>query len=286
MSTLSTCSTLLPHRGILGRDSARLPVSDKGAAGPVIQFFCTWEQNLRAFGSAPVVLLYFLADDTIELRQAARDAKPAVAFALASVGSGADLPMLQKRQRIAKCAQSKSMRVAQRPGCASALPPAHPCIFEWRFVLHPAHAHVPHVCRPGAWGSALERPFTAPASRAVGPQSDPKPPAGGSRPCRPPHGFYHWSDLAIGKPVVLAGMSLCIADADGAARAHFAANGKSIEVDKTGFDVRELLASARNVRCVCRAAAAPGLYSVAGLSSAACIAEGLRHRHTVLACQR
>ena len=97
MSTLSSCSTLLPMRGTIGRESsARNPRQEQFA------FFCTWEQNSRAFGSNPILLCYFPSDDSIELRQAPRGSK-AGPF-LASYAAGCvSAPLVAKRQRVAKC---------------------------------------------------------------------------------------------------------------------------------------------------------------------------------------
>ena len=103
-------------------------------------------------------------------------------------------------------------------------------------------------CRPGPWGQAHTRPSTAPSSRAT----PLKPSSGGSRPCRPAEGFYRWSDLAVGKPIALAGMSLCIVAADAAAEAFYAQKGASLTFDAEHFDGTELLATAANVRCVLR----------------------------------
>ena len=101
MSTLSVCSTLLPDRGRLGRDSM---VSDSVArASPFLQFYCIWEQNLRAFSSNPVMLRYFTNDDTVELRQMTSMLKPEAAFALGAGGAAEAMPLLLKRQRAAKC---------------------------------------------------------------------------------------------------------------------------------------------------------------------------------------
>ena len=98
MSTLSACSSLLPMRGIIGRESsARNPRAEQ------LTFFCSWEQNSRAFGSNPILLCYFPADDSIELRQAPRGSQPS-SF-LASFASGCvSAPLVAKRQRVAKCA--------------------------------------------------------------------------------------------------------------------------------------------------------------------------------------
>lgn len=99
MSTPSTMSTLLPHRGSLGA-----PRSGRGhVPGPdrAIRFFCTWEQSTRALQSKSLLLTYYLRDDTMELRQPPDGASAERAFGLDAAAVLA-LPLVLKRQRICK----------------------------------------------------------------------------------------------------------------------------------------------------------------------------------------
>ena len=62
-------------------------------------------------------------------------------------------------------------------------------------------------------------------------QSSQKAESGGSRPNRPPASMYHFTDLAVGKPIAVYGMNLLIRDADSAAATHYAAQGLSLELN-------------------------------------------------------
>lgn len=99
MSTLSTCTQLLPHRGVIGKSLSKeekLPSS-----GQVLKFYCVWEQHKRVMGrKAPILLLYFPTDDTIELRQLLPASTPETI--LAAEHSHLPYPVILKRQRVAK----------------------------------------------------------------------------------------------------------------------------------------------------------------------------------------
>lgn len=182
-------------RGIIGRESnARNPEAEK------LVFFCSWEQNTRAFGSNPVLLCYFPKDDTIELRQAPRGSKPGEVFAHMKAGC-LNAPIVAKRQRVAKCVPLPNVCRSCRTSQAGQ-------------VLRSNE----HACRPY---------FTS-ATKST---------AGGTRPCRPAEGFFHWTDLALGKPLLICGMALQIIDADAAARAHFEKQGQPISADSLDTNI-------------------------------------------------
>lgn len=100
MSTLSSCTQLLPHRGIIGKSLSK--AEQTPSSGDVLKFYCTWEQHRRVMGrKAPILLLYFPADDTIELRQLVQASTPETILS-----AGHDhlaYPAILKRQRVAKC---------------------------------------------------------------------------------------------------------------------------------------------------------------------------------------
>lgn len=45
--------------------------------------------------------------------------------------------------------------------------------------------------------------------------------AGGLRPCRPTEGFYHWSDIVVGRPIQILGFHLLVSEADAATTAFY-----------------------------------------------------------------
>jgi hypothetical protein len=55
--------------------------------------------------------------------------------------------------------------------------------------------------------------------------------------------MYHWSDLAVGKPIAVYGMNLLIRAADSAAKAHFEAHNTPLVVDPTDEKAASLMAT-------------------------------------------
>eukprot|EP00892_Ulva_mutabilis_P001205 jgi/Ulvmu1/11085/UM007_0267.1 len=107
MSTLSSCTQLLPHRGIIGKSPS---IEEQApSSGRILKFFCAWEQHKRVMGrKAPVMLLYFPADDTIELRQLQPASTPE--RVLSATHNYMDYSAILKRQRVAKPTYQSSLK--------------------------------------------------------------------------------------------------------------------------------------------------------------------------------
>jgi hypothetical protein len=100
MSTLSTCH-LLPNRGIVGCGA----LMDASSSRDVLAFFCVWEQHKRVMGrKAPILMLYYTSDDSMELRQLPLGAQPEEVLAAPRQAS---VTIVLKRQRVAKYVSTK-----------------------------------------------------------------------------------------------------------------------------------------------------------------------------------
>lgn len=99
MTTLSACCHLLPNRGIIG-SGAQSDVKEEA-----LKFFCEFEVHRRSMGAkAPIMMLYYTRDDSIELKQL-----PLGACAQDALEGNRQFPTLMKRQRVAKCVSPKQI---------------------------------------------------------------------------------------------------------------------------------------------------------------------------------
>lgn len=110
MSTMATCTAMLPLKGNLGRDFEAGSQQDfELHKASVLRFFCVWEHSTRQFGNkAGLLLHYFLQDDTLELRQLQQNEVHTHAFA-ANVAVNDDYrpyPQVFKRMKLIQCAPS------------------------------------------------------------------------------------------------------------------------------------------------------------------------------------